>query len=224
MNGRRYRYYVSSPLLGHGEKHSRTLSRIPMQAIEKIVADRVRTLLSVPSQSVQEYDQIASCITRIVVHDDRIELGINTENSSVDITRIQHDSDAVERYGDKKTLIIAAKLGHRGAETTITATDGKSILSTHIPDQTLLRNLAQAHEWRTALNERHFSSIREIAASAKCDQRYVRKLLRLAYLAPDIVDAILDGRQPVSLKLNQLTDSKLPLGWPSQRSVLGMAT
>jgi len=222
MNDRRYRYYVSAPLLGHGDKQAYTLLRIPALFFDLIVSDRVRTLLKIPGESAVEHEQVASSFTRIVMHDDRIELGINTENSSLDMTRVQHDCDSIIRKGDDVTLVISVSLGRRGAQIEVTATDGKSILTTPLPDQILLRNLAQAHEWRRALNGGEFHSVREIAVAAKCDQRYVRKIMRLAFLAPDIVDAILDGRQPASLHLKQLTDPKLPLDWSSQKLVLGM--
>ena len=129
-----------------------------------------------PSRRNQvNYDQITSSVKRIVVREDRIELRINAEDSSVNMTRIQHHADTIERNRDDTKLIISAKLCTRGAEHAITGVDGKSILTTQKPDPTLTRNLAQAHEWRRALMAREFASVREIADAAKCDQRYVRK-------------------------------------------------
>ena len=50
-NSKRYRYYVSAPLMGHGDKGDQSLLRISAQAIEDIVEDRVRTLLAFPAKS-----------------------------------------------------------------------------------------------------------------------------------------------------------------------------
>ncbi len=53
---------------------------------------------------------------------------------------------------------------------------------------------------------------------------YFTRLVRLSYLAPDITEAILDGRQPPDLSADkQLEHSRLPLGWHEQRTVLGFA-
>ena len=53
---------------------------------------------------------------------------------------------------------------------------------------------------------------------------YFTRLIRLSYLAPDIIEAILDGRQPHDLTADKLlAHSRLPLGWPDQRTVLGFA-
>ena len=51
-----------------------------------------------------------------------------------------------------------------------------------------------------------------------------RQLVRLSYLAPDITEAILDGRQPPDLTAEKLLEhSRLPLAWPDQRTLLGFA-
>ena len=53
---------------------------------------------------------------------------------------------------------------------------------------------------------------------------YVTRLLRLTYLAPDIVAAIVDGRQPIGLTANRLmANTRLPLEWKDQRELLGFA-
>jgi hypothetical protein len=62
------------------------------------------------------------------------------------------------------------------------------------------------------------------AIASRCDlsESYIRRILRLAYLAPDIVEVIAEGRQPRSLTLAKLL-SPLPLAWVEQRSALGFA-
>jgi len=218
---RRYRYYVSAPMLGHGDKATSSLIRIPAQAIEQIIEDRVRTLLTIPGQTPVERRDITSCIQRCVVSRSQIRMTINVENRSVDMSRIQHDADTIERIGDQVTLIVATKLGRNGIRHAMTMPDGKSVLTAQKPNQLLLRNLTQAHDWRRLLSEGKGHSVQSIAKANNCNQRYVRKLLQLAYLAPDIVEAILDGRQPETLQLKHLTDRALPLDWASQRSSLG---
>ena len=53
---------------------------------------------------------------------------------------------------------------------------------------------------------------------------YVGVILRLAYLAPDVMEAILNGRQPIELTLARIHKIDMPLDWPGQRSALGFET
>ncbi len=53
-------------------------------------------------------------------------------------------------------------------------------------------------------------------------ERYVSRIMRLAFLAPDIVEAILDGYQPVDLELEKLLKG-IPIGWDAQRRALGFS-
>ena len=60
--------------------------------------------------------------------------------------------------------------------------------------------------------------------AGRCQRSYFTRLVRLSYLAPDITQAILDGRQPSDLTSEKLLEhSRLPLAWHDQRTVLGFA-
>ena len=62
----------------------------------------------------------------------------------------------------------------------------------------------------------------ELAKSEELHRSYYSRVLRLAWLAPDITEAILDGWQPAGLTASTLTDGKdLPLDWAKQRQALG---
>ena len=67
-----------------------------------------------------------------------------------------------------------------------------------------------------------YPTIRALANAKGLSDSYVWKILRLGYLAPDIVEAILDGRQPSHLSLHNLNLTKLPGDWGSQRHALGL--
>jgi hypothetical protein len=71
----------------------------------------------------------------------------------------------------------------------------------------------------THLENEHYTTISEIAAAEKIDRGYVGSILRLSLLAPDIVEAILDGRQPDGLGLPTLL-KPFPLEWELQRAKL----
>jgi len=90
------------------------------------------------------------------------------------------------------------------------------------PDPTLLKLLRRAHGWRQQLETGSSRTISDLAASNGVTPSYFTRVLRIAYLAPDIVQAIIDGNQPPELTANRLVRVKdLPIDWPGQREALG---
>jgi hypothetical protein len=73
-------------------------------------------------------------------------------------------------------------------------------------DTTLVKALARAFRWRRMMETGRFATINELAAAEKINSSYVSRLLRLTLLAPDIVEAILDGRQPDGMTLPGLME------------------
>jgi hypothetical protein len=93
------------------------------------------------------------------------------------------------------------------------------------PDETLIRALARAHRWKRMLEEGRYRSARELAETEAASRSFVNRLLRMTLLAPDIVEAILDGQQPKAMRLENLTHV-LPSPWDEQRQclVIGFAS
>jgi hypothetical protein len=85
-------------------------------------------------------------------------------------------------------------------------------------DPALVKAVARAHRWQRMLDEGRYASTSEMAVAEKLDRGYLGRLLQLTLLAPDIVGAILDGRQPGGLRLPQLMEP-FPLEWARQRRV-----
>jgi hypothetical protein len=73
-------------------------------------------------------------------------------------------------------------------------------------DTTLVKALARAFRWRRMMEAGRFGTIDELAAAEKINSSYVSRLLRLTLLSPDIVEAILDGRQPEGMTLPALME------------------
>jgi len=84
-------------------------------------------------------------------------------------------------------------------------------------DNTMVKAIARAHRWKRLMESGRFASVTELAEAEKINQSYLCRVLRLTLLAPDIVEAILDGRQPAGLQLNELL-KPLPAEWDSQLS------
>jgi hypothetical protein len=110
----------------------------------------------------------------------------------------------------------------RGGQKVIIAPDGNDAWAPikARPDETLIRALARAHRWNRMLEQGRYGSIAEIAEAEKIDRSFVSRLLRLTLLAPDIQEAILEGRQPKGMQLDELMGT-MPGAWEEQRLVDG---
>ena len=116
-------------------------------------------------------------------------------------------------------LTIEAALKRAGKEMKFVF-DGAEEAST--PDVSLVRLLTRAHALARRLAIEPRINLEDVGAQEGMGAPYAARLMRLNYLAPDIVVAILNGRQPVGLSARKLmTDTRLPFAWPEQRVALG---
>ena len=97
-----------------------------------------------------------------------------------------------------------------------------SSVSPEHPKAPLIKALARAHGWHKRVIQGEAFDIRSLARDARLTDRYVRKVFRGALLAPDIVEAILAGRQPRDLNFEKLCQ-RIPLSWVEQREQLGFS-
>lgn len=87
------------------------------------------------------------------------------------------------------------------------------------PDDALVKALARAFRWKRMLDAGEFATIAELADREGITLSYLTRVLRLTLLAPDLVAAILDGRQGPKVTLARLMEP-LPAPWPEQRAAL----
>jgi len=113
---------------------------------------------------------------------------------------------------------LPMQLRRRGVELKFVLGDGSDPRPT-TADPILIGVIARAHQWSERLLAGE--TLNSIAAAVGVTPRYVRRLLTLAFLAPDIIEAILEGRQPADLTAERLTRQPLPLAWSAQRTALG---
>jgi hypothetical protein len=105
----------------------------------------------------------------------------------------------------------------RGGRKLILTPGGMASRGSKAADTTLVKALARAFRWRKILETGRYGTIDELAAAEKINSSYVSRLLRLTLLAPEIVEAILDGRQPGEMTLPGLMQP-FPVEWEGQRS------
>jgi len=117
-----------------------------------------------------------------------------------------HVPITIRRHGGRKLVIAPA------------GTAGLGRLTARA-DPGLVKALARAHRWRRLLDSGRHATLDELAAAEKLDRSYVGRLLRLTLLAPDIVEAVMDGREPLGIGLPALLRD-LPAEWQQQRHAL----
>jgi len=119
------------------------------------------------------------------------------------------------------TIHIPMKLRRRGGRKVVIAPDGLADYEAKPKfDQVLINALVRAHRWRRQIESGEFRSASELAAHEKITDSYVARILTLTLLAPDITQAILEGRQPKGIKLATLLRG-VPLDWGMQRREFG---
>jgi hypothetical protein len=117
------------------------------------------------------------------------------------------------------TVRVPLVIRQRPGRTTLVMPEGTATpaLARTRADPGLVKALARAHRWQRMLDEGRHASISELAAAETIDRGYLGRVLRLTLLAPDIVEEILDGRQPADFALPALLE-RLPAEWERQRS------
>ena len=89
-------------------------------------------------------------------------------------------------------------------------------------DNTMIKSIARAFRWQKLLESGTYTCLDDIARSEKIGASFVSRYYRLVLLAPDIVEAILDGRQPAELTVKVLLKN-FPITWNGQRDFLGVS-
>lgn len=166
---------------------------------------------------------LRSIITQVQVHADRIEVAIDPQQIKQTLLndadqQLEAKPRAVNEL-EPITISIATRLKRTGKELKFVV-EGKSAFTQHDPN--LIRLLVRARKLGSRLFDQGSQNLEEIAREQEINPSYATRLIRLNFLAPDIVVAILDGKQPTELTAGKLmADTRLPLNWKDQRTALG---
>ncbi len=132
--------------------------------------------------------------------------------------RLQRRRECRGEQPDVRVLLVIRKQpGHKTVVHPIE--EGNAATTPTCADPALLKALARAHRYQRLLYERRYSSISELADAEKLDRGYVGQLLRLTLLAPEIVEAGLNGQASGGLQLPRLLEV-FPTAWSEQRRML----
>ena len=232
--GGRYRYYVSQALLQGRKKEAGSIARIGADELERIVVEAIRpdrnaeriaipngtSIERTPSHSPGDphdqsaRDMVSRQVERIVVHAMEVEIVLQTGDTASSSLGADGEASRVlrvplpgPRLRDRKDIIIPGDAG----------TPPRRL------DRSLVLAVARGRTWASALRRGEYADTAEIAGKCGLGESYVRRILRLAFLAPDIVEAIAEGRQPRGLTLERVL-SPVPFAWAEQRQRFGFAT
>ncbi len=236
---RRYRYYVSRSLIrGNGGQEkggwrlpALEIERAVTKAAAKLVTDRAAVVLAAQEAGVAAHQ--LECVLRDAQKwtaslESSAESG-SALSSLVDRVQLKREEIQVALKlqvqapeGGELSIPLSrsfpVKIRRRGVELRLVVPGESSRRA----DQSLLRVIARGHSWFGELRSARAASIPAIAAREKLSESYVRRLVRLAFLAPRIVEAIVAGRHPVQLTADRLVLRKdLPFDWRRQEKVLG---
>ena len=250
-DGKRFRYYVSRPLTAN-EQRLPTDLRTPALEVERVVIDRIRSIFATPSMLLEVLGTtdavdtqallssalslskewasypvgrikhlVRNALVRLDVDRESIVIHLSPDRMRATLTT----TSATNPIEDAKTspflMTIPMKAMRVGFGTRLVIDSPNR--PKRAPDKRLVRLLAQAQSLYLRVTSSKATMI-EVAAEANITSSYAARLVRLAWLAPDIVEAILDGSQPQTLSARRLmNDDVLPADWSDQRRLLGFA-
>jgi hypothetical protein len=135
-------------------------------------------------------------------------------------TSSQASKALISQDGRKAMVSVSVSFLQRGGRKQILSPPGMAPWSpAPRVDGALVKAIVRAHRWRQMLESGEYASSAELAKAEKVNDSYMSRILRLTLIAPDIIEAILSGRQPSTLQLDDLL-KPLPAVWELQRSAL----
>ena len=172
---------------------------------------------------------ITGTVTRIKILEDRLDIQMDPKAlcqhlRDLDVEHIRPSPPATTPSHNLITLTVAVKLKRCGMEMKLIVAD-RSIATRAGPDLVLITALVKANSWWNKLASGEAKSIRDLATQVGTNERYVAWILRLKHLAPDMIGAILDGRQPPEWTADTFIKArKFPYQWDEQRRQFGFTS
>jgi len=198
-DARRYRYYMSRAVVDGRRELAGEVRFVPAHIIEPLL------LSAVAGQAVELLDEAAQAVAygrieRASIYLDRVVVELKLGNG-------------------KSPIEIPIRMDRTRAELIVTSRDPAKQPTSPRIDKTLIRALVRGYAMRMKLESGEASSVPDLMAEFGLAESYVRKILPLGFLAPDLMEQILDGQQPARLQIGHICDGKLPLDWAGQRQL-----
>lgn len=212
---RRYRYYVSRALLEDRPNDAGIVARMPAHELELLVEREVLKALGEKETTrlrAGELSRLEEGPRRMALRDLIRKVIVEQNAVTVELRNTESQEEAI-------VITLPFTLQKRGGKSKL-VTHGSQPAFVEGPRQVLISAIAKAWSWRRRLESGAVESITAIAKEEDVTITYVSRMLRFAYLAPDIIEAILDGTAPESFSGMALRNP-LPLDWNEQRRAFG---
>jgi hypothetical protein len=123
----------------------------------------------------------------------------------------------LSKDGRTITVHIPITMRHQGGRKQVVTPAGVTpwIPASTRVDSTLVKAIVRAHRWRDMLESGDYATVRDLAKAEVINESYLGRVLRLTLLAPEIIETILQGRQPATLELDDLLQ-QFPVEWDRQ--------
>jgi hypothetical protein len=130
----------------------------------------------------------------------------------------------LSKDGRTITVRIPITLRHQGGRKQVVTPAGAAswVPARTRVDSTLVKAIVRAHRWRDMLESDDYATVRDLAKAEAINESYLGRVLRLTLLAPTLIEAILEGRQPANLELDDLLQ-QFPIDWDRQLGSLTAA-
>ncbi|TMP98868.1 MAG: recombinase family protein [Verrucomicrobia bacterium] len=211
--GIKYRYYLSSVLLEGRPAHSGSIRRIPAVEIETLVIRSVREHLK-QAGPTDEMDLVTTYIERVEVQPDQLIIQLS-QAETTNRPKKKNSNNLIHFAWQKAATTRRREILLSGPTP---PKDSRPIRSE--TRATLVASIARGRRWLDELTTDPIANVESIAKREGCSARKVNMTISLAFLAPDLVKAAIEGRLPRGMGVARLCD--LPAEWSRQRQMLGL--
>jgi len=213
--GIKYRYYLSSPLLHGQPERVGSVRRVPAAEVEALVGSAVREHIE-DSTEIADRDLIRDHVVRVDIQADQLVLELKAGASSDPPSAVDSERHVV-RIPWKKTPMKRRREIIMPAP--VSPHDRRPIRAE--TRATLVASIARGRRWLDEVVAGTVTSVEQIAARDKCSIRQVNMTISLAFLAPKLVQAAVEGRLPRGIGVTRLHDA--PAEWSRQYAMLGLS-
>jgi site-specific DNA recombinase len=207
----RYGYYVSSALIQGQPQSAGSVARVPAAKVEAVVLDAVRRHIGADAP-IDTTELVTTYVRQIEVRRTEIAISLLSEETSED-----------EKDNPLVLTVPWSKTSHRRHRDVIAPEGPPRTQVLPIRSDTrvkLVSAIARARQWLSEI-ETGAVTIDAIAAREACSKRHVNMTISLAFLAPSLVKAAVEGRLPHGIGVARMFDA--PVGWSRQHRTLGLA-
>jgi hypothetical protein len=212
--GVKYRYYLSAALLEGRPDHSGSIRRVPAAEIEALVIRSAREHFEI-SDSIDDTTLVTTHIERVEIKKDQLVIQL-------------FEADTTSRQKKKATNLL-----HVPWHKTASTRRREILLSGPTPPKdsrpirsetraTLIASIARGRRWLEELTVDPTANVETIAKREDCSARKVNMTISLAFLAPGLVNAAIEGRLPRGMGVARLCD--MPAEWSRQLQMLGLTS